>query len=79
MDSRWFDDCKTPEDKEKRKKELKAWKTAFENLENLLNKYFKKKPAVRDYEQTNWMAKQIAVNEYNSVLDDILKLIKEKE
>ena len=36
---------------------------------------YKKKPAVPDYEVPNWELRQVAVNEYNQCLDDLLKLI----
>lgn len=75
MDSRWYSSSK---DKEVRTKELMNYRNAFEDLTGVLNKHFKKKEAVRDY-SPGWEHKQIAVNEYNAVLEDILKLINIKE
>jgi len=44
-------------------------------LKEVLEQEYKKKPAVRDYEVPNWELRQVAVNEYNQCLDDLLKLI----
>ena len=61
-------------DKVSRRKEVLSSQNAFEDLTKLLEQNFKKKEAVRDYEP-GWEYKQIAVNEYNTVLQDILALI----
>jgi hypothetical protein len=62
-------------DKDARTKEIKGFRNAFDELRKVLENDFGKKPAFRDYTDSNWMAKQIAVNEYNQVLEDIYKLI----
>ena len=62
-------------DKEKRRKEVYGYRAAFDDLKEILDKEFKKKPCVRDYEDPNWEIRQIAVNEYNQALDDLLRLI----
>lgn len=61
-------------DKEQRLKELSSYKTAFDDLKEILQREYKKKP-VRDYSDPNWSYRQIAVNEYNQVLDDIINLL----
>lgn len=65
----------TGEEREKRKGEVLAHRNAFDDLREILEKHYKPKPCIRDYSVPNWEQRQIAVNEYNAVLDDILKLI----
>lgn len=60
--------------KEDRLKELNSYRSALDDLRKILERDFRKKPC-RDYGDPNWMARQIAINEYNQVLDDVLKLI----
>lgn len=62
-------------DKEKRKGEVLAYRNAFDDLREILERHYKPKECVRDYGSPNWEQRQIAVNEYNAVLDDIMKLI----
>jgi len=71
----WFRGVKNSEDKERRRIEVLAYRNAFDSLREILNAYYKKKSSVRDYEIPNWEFRQIAVNEYNRVLEDILELI----
>lgn len=63
------------EAKEKRIKEVMGYQNAFDELKKILEKEFKKKPCVRDYEIPNWEIRQVAVNEYNQAVDDLIKLI----
>lgn len=72
MKTSWF---KGHADKEQRKKQVKGYKNAFSDLKEILNRDYKKQEAVRDYGDPNWMYRQIAVNEYNRVLEDIINLI----
>jgi len=72
MQSIWL---KGHKDKTQRKKEVMAYRNAFDALKEVLEQEYKKKPAVRDYEVPNWELRQVAVNEYNQCLDDLLKLI----
>ena len=72
MDSRWF---KGTRDKEARKQEVLGYRNAFDALREILETDFKKKEAVRDYGNPGWAYQQIAVNEYNRVLEDVLNLI----
>lgn len=65
----------TNKDREARKKEVLGYRNAFDALREVLERNYKKREAVRDYAKPNWMAEQIAVNEYNQALDDILGLI----
>lgn len=72
MQAVWFKGYK---DKEARRKEVLSYQNAFDELTSLLEQQYRKKEAVRDYEP-GWELKQVAVNEYNAVLDEILALIK---
>ena len=72
MQAIWFKNHKNKED---RRKEVLSYRNAFDELSKVLEQNFKKKDAVRDYEP-GWEYKQVAVNEYNAVLDDILTLLK---
>jgi hypothetical protein len=72
MQTVWLKGAK---DKEARKQEVLAYRNAFDALKEILEQEYKKKPAVRDYDVPNWELRQVAVNEYNQVLDDMLKLI----
>lgn len=63
------------EAKEARIKEVLGYKNAFEDLKEILEKEFKRKASVRDYDVPNWEIRQVAVNEYNQALDDLIKLI----
>ena len=62
-------------DKDQRKKEVLAYRNAFDALREVLEQEYKKKPAVRDYEVPNWELRQVAANEHNAVIDNIIKLI----
>jgi hypothetical protein len=64
-------------DKKARKEQVESAGWAFTLLEEVLEKEFHKKENIRDYEDPQWVHKQIAVNEYNQALDDIMKLIKD--
>jgi hypothetical protein len=66
MDSRWL--------KSNTKEEVLNYRNALDALKEILLKDFVKKSSVRDY-SPGWEYKQIAVNEYNQVLEDIIKLI----
>ena len=72
MHTAWF---KGTKDKEQRKKEVLGYRNAFDALKEILERDFKKKENVREYSDPQWVHKQIAVNEYNQALDDLLKLI----
>lgn len=56
------------------KEEVKRFRPALEALKEILETDFLKKEAVRDY-SPGWEFKQIAVNEYNQALSDIIKLV----
>ena len=60
--------------KDKRIKEVMNYRNAFEDLTDVIVQTLQRKDAVRDY-SPGWAEKQIAVNEYNAALDDILNLI----
>ena len=61
-------------DRERRKKEVLSYRNAFDDLREILEQHYVRKEAVRDY-SPGWEYKQIAVNEYNAALDDLLNLI----
>lgn len=75
MQSAWFKGCKTQEEREDVRKKVANYRTAFEHLKEVIEDHMVKKPSVRDYDTDNWMARQIATNEYNAAIDDLLKLI----
>lgn len=62
------------EAKERRKGEVLAYRNAFEDLREILEQHYLKKDAVRDY-SPGWEYKQIAVNEWNSAIEELLNLI----
>lgn len=72
MHSAWL---RNHPDSEKRKKQVKTYKPVLDDLKQVLEKEFEKKPAVRDYEAPNWELRQIAVNEWNASLAAVIKLL----
>jgi hypothetical protein len=56
------------------KEEVDRFKPALEALKEILETDYLKKEAVRDY-SPGWEYKQIAVNEYNQALSDVIKLL----
>lgn len=76
MHTAWVKGAK---DKEARLKEVLSYRNAFDELREILLRDFKKKESVRDYSNPNWAYQQIANNEYNAVLETVLKLIDIKE
>lgn len=79
MHSAWFKNCRTEEERVARRKQLQSFTTAFKELEAVLVDQFSKKPSVRDYGEPGWAERQIAANEYNQSLSDLLKLIDTKD
>lgn len=69
MHSEWFKGFKN---REERKEEVLRYSSAFDALRKLLEA--RRKPNSYEY-GVDWQYKQIAVQEYNRALDDILKLI----
>lgn len=67
MDSRWLAAGFTRD-------EVKKFRSTLNELRRVLEANFVKKEAVRDY-SPGWEQKQIAVNEYNAVMQDVLNLI----
>ncbi len=72
MHSAWFRGTK---DKEARRKEIMGYRNGFDALREILERDFKKKENVREYGDPQWIHRQMAVNEYNQALDDLLKII----
>lgn len=75
MKSVWLKGATGVLDKQVREKQVLQYRNAFEDLKEILEQNYRKKEAVRDYGTPNWEHRQIAVNEYNQVLDDLLNLI----
>lgn len=65
-------------DREARIKRVKGYRPALEDLKEILEQNFKKKEADRDYGE-GWELRQIATNEYNAALADLMKLLDIKE
>lgn len=76
MDARWFKNCSTLEQKEARKKKVKSFEPAFEELRALLEREEKKTP---DYSSPSWAYEQADTNGANRMLDQILKLLDTKD
>jgi hypothetical protein len=72
MHSAWLRNHK---DKQKRRQEVLGAAWAFNMLKEVLEEEFRRKENIRDYDDPQWVHKQIAANEYNQALDDLLKLI----
>ena len=66
MDHRWL--------KANTKAEVLGYRNALDALKEILLNDFAKKEAIRDY-SPGWEYKQVAANEYNAVLTDIVKFI----
>ncbi len=62
------------EERERRKAEVLAYRNAFDDLREILEQHYLKKEAVRDY-SPGWEYKQIATNEYNAAIEELLNLI----
>ena len=73
MQAIWLKGLKDTE-RDRRKAEVMGYRNAFDGLREILEQHYLKREAVRDY-SPGWEFKQVAVNEYNAVLDDILNLI----
>lgn len=73
MQAVWLRGVKDSE-RNQRKQEVLSYRNAFDDLREILEQHYVRKEAVRDY-SPGWEYKQIAVNEYNAVLDDLLNLI----
>lgn len=56
------------------REEVLRFRPALEALKEILETDFVKKEAVRDY-SPGWEYKQIAVNEWNTAVEEILKLV----
>ena len=74
MQAIWTKGLKTKAEKEAKASELKSYARAFEALREKL-KELKKPTANRNYTEAGWHYKQIAHNEYNAAIDDLIKLM----
>ena len=75
MKEKWFTGLKTKAERENRRTQFKTYKPAFDELEKLLIK-MKHPSACRNYSEAGWVHKQIAVNERNNTIDEVLDLIR---
>jgi len=73
MQAKWFSGL-NGSDRDRRKVEVMGYRNAFDDLRQILEQHYLKRDAVRDY-SPGWEYKQVAVNEWNAVIDDILNLI----
>jgi hypothetical protein len=73
MKSVWLKNFKD-ENRERRKAQVLSYCNAFDELREILEQNYLRKESVRDY-SPGWEYEQIAVNEYNAALDDLLNLI----
>ena len=71
MDTKWL---KGHKDVDKRKKEILSYKNAFDDLKEILEKEYVKS-SCRDYDSPNWAIKQVALNERNQVISELINLI----
>jgi hypothetical protein len=76
MHTKWFKNCKTEEEREKRKQELLSYRNAFEELSILLKEQFEE--AAPDYDNPSWSHAQADVNGANRKLKQILNLLEIK-
>lgn len=76
MDTRWYKGVK-PEDKERRTKELKSYRNAFDELSVIVESLIKE--SVYDYDSPSWAYKQADQNGANRALREVLNLIKMKD
>lgn len=76
MQSVWFKNTKTKEEKEARKKELLSYRTAFQALNEILEEEESSAP---DYDSPSWAFKQADRNGYNRAIRLVRKLIDIKE
>ena len=77
MHVKWFKGCTNKEQKEARKKEIKSYKNAFEELKVLLELEYEE--AAPDYDIPSWSHKQADVNGANRKLNQILKYLNTEE
>ena len=76
MKSSWLKGyTRTKEDRDKRESQVLGYRTAFDDLKEVIVRDFQKREMVRDYDTPNWEYRQVANNEYNAAISDILKLI----
>ena len=78
MQSEWFKHCKTQEDKEAVRTQLKKFKIAFEALDELLVKMEEDTSKV-DYDCPSWSHKQADRNGANRKLREVRTLINIKD
>jgi hypothetical protein len=78
MRSEWFSDCKTEEDKEQRRRELRAASAVLERLSALVGNKTKDS-TLADYNSPSWAYLQADKLGWNRALTTVQELIKMKE
>ena len=77
MDIKWIKGLKGDE-KERRKKEVLSYRTAFDDLKDILEN-LQEDVGTPDYESPSWAFKQADVNGYNRAIKSIIRLINIKD
>lgn len=75
MNTKWFKGLKTKDEKDKRKKELLSYRTAYEALIEILEE----KTSTPDYDCPSWSHKQADQNGYNQAIKEVKALITFKD
>lgn len=61
-------------EKDERVKQVLQYRNAFEELEQVIRSHLLKKDADRKYDE-GWAHRQIAVNEFNASIEDLLRIM----
>jgi hypothetical protein len=77
MDSRWYKGFKEKEAKDKRTREILAYRNAFDALKEVLEGQFEE--STPDYKNPSWSHEQADVNGANRKLRQIINLITIKD
>lgn len=79
MHTKWISDCKTPEEKKKRKELLHSCSDAFDILKALMVKELESLEinSKTDYDNPSWAYKQADTNGVMRTLDKYINLIKD--
>lgn len=78
MDQRWLKGTTSKEDKDKRKKKVLTYRTAFKELDQLLE-LLDKNPKVSDYSLPAWPYHRADMDGFNRAINQIRSLINLKD
>jgi len=73
MDTRWYKGFKEKDAKDKRTREILAYRNAYDTLKEVLEDQFEE--SVPDYKNPSWAHEQADVNGANRKLRQVIKLI----